>query len=184
MKEKKASSGVRKHYKWFIFIIIFSFAIAFAFGIAAEAVSTNSIIICVSIITVLLVIAFVGDVFAVAVAYADLADFNAMASRRLKGAKMAIRLIKHSDKVSSILSDVLGDVCGIVSGAMGVALSLAIVNGGNFTVLQQGLIIAAVNATIAALAISVKSLAKKIAIHNSTKIVLVFGKILAKVWFR
>jgi len=178
-KQSAFLAAIKKHYRWFVFIIVLSFAIAFAFGLATELLVTQSIIVCVSIIVVLIAVAFIGDIFAVAVAYADIGNFNAMASRRKRGAKMSIRLIKNSDKVSSILSDILGDVCGIISGAMGVALALVIIDSGNFATFQQVLIIALVNAVIAMTAITAKSIAKKIAIKNSTKIVLFFGKVLS-----
>ena len=152
---------------------------AFAFGLVTELLGANHIAVCIAIILALILIAFLGDIFAVAVAYADIENFNAMASRRIKGAKMSIRLIKNSDKVSSILSDILGDVCGIVSGAMGVALSLVIIDGGEYSVFMICMIIALVNATIACVAITAKSIAKKIAIKNSTKIVFFFGRMLS-----
>lgn len=182
VKVKKKQNAFRKHYKWFIFIPLFSFVIAFVFGLASEALlgTNTSIILCVAIIVVLIIIAFVGDIFAVAGAYAEIENFNAMASRRIKGAKAAIKLVKNSDRVSSILSDIIGDVCGIVSGAMGVALSLIIINEGDYSFFWQAFIIAIINAGIAAIAITAKSVAKKIAIKNSTAIVMFFGKVLAK----
>ena len=48
----------------------------------------------------------------------------------------------------------------------------------------MALIIAGVNATVAAVAITAKSVAKKIAIKNCNKIVMLFGKILTKLSFR
>ena len=185
-KGAKKQSWFKKHYRWFIFIITFAFAMALTFGLVSELLlgGVANIIVCVAIIVVLIAIAFVGDIFAVAGAYAEVENFNAMASRKIRGAKMAIRLVKNSDKVSSILSDILGDVCAIVSGAMGVSLSLIILNGGDYSIFMHALIIALVNASIAAVAITAKSVAKKIAIKNSTKIVLFLGKVLAKVWRR
>jgi len=163
---------------WFIFILLFTFAVAFLIGLAAEVFFENasSILICCIIIVLLLFIAFMGDIVAVAVAYAELPPFNAMASRKIKGAKASIRLIQNSDKVSSILSDVLGDVCGIISGVVGASLSFILTDGVGLTSFQRILIIVTVTATIAAVTVAVKSLAKKIAIKNCTKIVFAVGK--------
>ena len=158
--------------------MFFTFAVAFGIGLVAESIQVNSIVACCIIILLLMLIAFMGDIVAVAVAYAELPPFNAMASRKIKGARMCIRLIKNSDKVSSILSDVLGDVCAIVSGVIGVYLSTAIITEG-LSAFQQILIIVTVTATISAIAVSVKSLAKKIAIKNSTKIVFGVGRVLS-----
>jgi cytochrome b subunit of formate dehydrogenase len=183
--QEKQKKAIRHHTKWFIFIITFAFAMAFVFGLVVEtAFGPSSIAVCALIIFMLILIAFTGDIFAVAGAYADISIFNSMAARRIKGARQAIHLVKHSDKVSSILSDVLGDVCAIVSGAAGVYLALMIIGDGDFSLFQKGLIVATVNAAIAALAVTAKSAAKKIAIKNSTAIVLLFGKILAKVGFK
>lgn len=178
-KQKKRES----HLRWFIFIPTFAFSIALMIGIFTESVfrGTNSIAVCVVILLSLIAIAFIGDIFAVAGAYADISVFNSMAARRIKGAKAAIKLVKNSDRVSSILSDVLGDVCAIVSGAVGVSLSLVVIKEyGIDTLFHQGLTVALINATVSALAITAKSIAKKIAIANSTQIVIFFGKFLSK----
>jgi len=166
---------------WFIFILFFTFAVAFGIGLVAEAffTQTDSIVICCFIIVALMLLAFWGDIVAVAVAYAELPPFNAMASRKTRGAKASIRLIQNSDKVSSILSDVLGDVCGIVSGAIGAALSLMITDGMDISDFQKILIVVTVTATIAALTVAVKSVAKKIAIKNCQGIVFAVGRFLS-----
>jgi len=166
---------------WFIFILFFTFAVALGIGLVAELffADTEQIWICCVIIFALMLIAFSGDIVAVAVAYAELPPFNAMASRKIRGAKTCIRLIQNSDKVSSILSDVLGDVCGIISGVVGASLSFILTDGAGFTSFQRILIVVSVTATIAALTVAVKSLAKKIAIHNSTKIVYAVGRFLS-----
>jgi len=162
---------------WFVFILFFTFAIAFGIGLAAEMFfHDGSILFCCIVIFTLMLIAFLGDIVAVAVAYAELAPFAAMASRKVRGAKICIKLINNSDKVSSILSDVLGDVCGIISGVVGVSLSLAITSGGGLTDIQSILVAVTVTATIVAIAVSVKSIAKKLAIKNSTGIVLAVGR--------
>ena len=162
---------------WFIFILFFTFAVAFGIGLAAEMFfHADSIVICCVVIFVLLLIAFLGDIVAMAVSYAELPPFTAMASRRIKGAKICIKLINNCDKIASILSDVLGDVCAIISGVVGASMALIIVSGGIFTPFEQTLILVTVTATVSAVAVSVKSLAKKIAIHNSTSIVFAVGK--------
>jgi len=162
---------------WFIFILFFTFAVAFGIGLAAEVFfKADSIIVCCVIIFMLMLFAFLGDIVAVGVAYAELPPFNSMASRKIRGARASIKLIKNSDKVSSILSDVLGDVCGIISGVVGASLALVITDGKDFSNFQRILIVVTVTAVIAAVTVSVKSIAKKIAIRNSTRIVKAVGK--------
>ena len=139
---------------------------------------TQHIWVCALIIVGLIAIAFLGDIFAVAGAYAEVSAFNAMAARRVKGASTAIKLVKHSDRVSSILSDILGDVCGIISGAMGLTMSLVIIQNADNTLFMNALIIALINATIAAVTILAKSIAKKIAIKNCNGIVFFLARVL------
>ena len=70
----------------------------------------------------------------VAVAASALEPFVAMASKRVKGSREAISLVKNAEKVSSFASDVVGDICGILSGAVGAALVIKIyASAGNFT---------------------------------------------------
>jgi len=174
------AKGIKKHHKWFIFIIAFSFSMALLFGfLAGDTLQPHTIPACITIIVVLIMFAFVCDIFSVACAYADITVFNSMASRRIRGARKAIYLVKHSDKVSSILSDVVGDVCAVVSGASGVALSLVIVQHGDYSPMMQAFIIALVNAITASSGVTAKSIAKKIAIAKSTEVVLFLGRVLS-----
>jgi len=178
--KKRKKNSHRKSLWWWLFIFLFTFTIAFGIGLVAEYFfQTASIIICVVLIAVLIFIAFLGDIVAVAVAYADLGHFNAMASRKIKGAKSCIKLVKNSDRVSSILSDVLGDVTGIISGALGISLAIIIIADGYMTTFEEALIIALTGATIAAVTVMVKSVAKKIAIRNNAKIVFAVGRMLS-----
>jgi hypothetical protein len=45
-----------------------------------------------------------------------------MSSRKVKGGKIGVKLIKNTSKVSSVCCDVIGDVCGIISGTSGVVI--------------------------------------------------------------
>lgn len=162
---------------WFIFILFFTFAAAFGIGLAAEMFfQTDSVTVCCIVIFLLMLITGLCDIVAVAVAYAELAPFNAMASRKIKGARVCIKLVQNSDKVSTIFSDVLGDVCSIISGVIGASLSLVITSAAYFTLFEQVLVMVTVTAVIAATCVAVKALVKIFAIRNSTKIVFVLGK--------
>ena len=177
--EKEKPVKRRKRSFWLLFILVFSFTIALGIGLASEAFQANSVIVCVIIICVLILIAFIGDVFAMSVTYADLENFNAMASRKIRGAKTCIRLVKNRDRVASILSDILGDVCATVAGAIGAGLSIIITNGENFSTFQRILVFAAVSAAIASVGVFVKAIAKRIGMKHSTKIVLFLGRCLS-----
>ena len=111
----------------------------------------------------------------VAVAQGDISVFNSMASKKVYGSKLAIKLIKNKDKVSSFCNDVIGDICGIISGATGAVIAIKIIEKTNLnnifvTVVLMGL--------ISTMTITGKALAKTRAIKNSTNIILRFSKIL------
>jgi CBS domain containing-hemolysin-like protein len=124
-------------------------------------------------------LAFLGDIVAVAGLYADLDHFNAMASKRIKGAKTCIKMVKNSDRVATVLSDILGDVCAIISGSMGASLAYIIIGYSGAVGFTTFLIIALVGAAVSGVTVVAKAIAKKIAIKNSTKIVFGFGKFLS-----
>ena len=65
----------------------------------------------------IIIINIATDTIGTAVTAADIIPFNAMASRKIAGSKLAIKMIKNADKVSNIFNDVIGDMCGIISGA-------------------------------------------------------------------
>ena len=140
---------------------------------------SDSVIICIVIVLFLILIAFLGDIVAVAALSADLDHFNAMASKRVKGARMCIKMVRNRDRVSTVLSDILGDVCAIVSGSVGASLAYIIINQGEHMGFLQVLIIALVGASISGVTVCAKAIAKRLAMKNSTKIIFTFGKFLS-----
>ncbi len=129
-------------------------------------------------LVVVLAIVFIGvmfDVIGVAVTVSDEKPFHAMASKKYKGAKQAIRLIRNADKVSSICNDVIGDICGVVSGSAGTAIVFHMFSGKA----QSGWIEAIIGGLIAALTVGGKAFAKKYAMNNSNLIVYKVGSLLS-----
>ena len=64
---------------------------------------------------VLISIGIITDIIGTAVTSADERPFIAMASKKINGAKQALRLIRKAERVSSILNDVAGDIVGVVA---------------------------------------------------------------------
>lgn len=112
----------------------------------------------------------------ISVTVANLSTFNSMATKRVRGAKLASRLIKNSEKTSSFCNDVIGDICGIMSGSTAVAISNVIAKHLSISVFPVTLI---VTALVASLTIGGKALGKSVAINNSTRILYHFTKILS-----
>ena len=102
-----------------------------------------------------------------------------MASKKVRGAKEALKLLSKADRVSSICCDVIGDVCGILSGAAGasIVVKFALEAESPLSIIIASL----VSAVVASMTIFGKSICKKYAIDNSTSIVIKVGKVLS--WF-
>ena len=110
----------------------------------------------------------------VAVTVADVKTFNSMATKKVKGAKIGVKLIKNAPKVSSFCNDVIGDICGIMSGSAGVTMVLSIAN-----MTDKNLwITLLVTSLIASITIGGKALGKTYALKNATKIHIKTAKFL------
>ena len=163
-------------YAWIIKIIVSSFLISIIFTLISETAIPNVGIFIGIILTLLFIlIGVVFDMVGIAVATADEAQFHSMASRRVKGANMAIRLKKNAEKVSSFCNDVVGDICGIVSGSTGAVISIKLAENYNFNNLATTLIVMGL---ISSLTIGGKALEKGIAMKKSNNILFNFAKIL------
>lgn len=164
-------------YKWIIKIIIVAFIISIIFTFISETAIPNlSIILGVILALSFILIGIVFDMVGVAITVADEAKFHSMASKKVKGAKMAIKLKKNADKVSSFCNDVIGDICGIVSGSTGSVVALKIAEKTN---VNELLIILIVMGIISSITIGGKAIEKGVAMSKSNQIVYVFAKILS-----
>lgn len=185
MKTKpKPNKSVKKQsqsqLKWSIKILILSFALSMFFGVISELFLTGTgIIISVIIILVLVFISIITDMIGVAITAANVQPFRAMASKKIRGSKEAIKLINNADKVSSIIADVVGDVCGILSGAAGasIVIKIALESSSALSIIIASLI----SAVVASITIFGKSICKKYAMNNCDKIILAVGRVLS--WF-
>jgi len=121
-----------------------------------------------------IVIAIVFDMISTSALTSDEASFHAMNSKKIKGAKEAIYLIRNNVKVVSICSDVIGDILGIASGGLGAVLAINLSQTTDFNVAITGIIIAAF---ISAFTVGGKAIFREIAIKNNAKIIFRFGKI-------
>lgn len=176
-KKQDKKKNQKADTKWLLTITIISFIISFCLSLISELIIPNTFI-AVSIFLVLMFI-FIGVIFdaiGLSVATADDKIFHSMATKKVNGAKQAIKLINQKDKVSSFLNDVIGDICGVVSGSCGLAISikLAPIIGMN-----QVLVTIITTSIISALTIGGKAFGKTIAINNCNEILFEFSKFLS-----
>lgn len=174
-KNKKKKSTV--DYNWILKIVLSSFLISIVFTLISEtAIPKVGIIMGITITLIFILIGVIFDMIGIAVATADEAQFHSMATKRIKGAKMGIRLKRNAPKVSSFCNDVVGDICGIVSGSTGAVIAIKIVDIYNFNSLIVTLVIMGI---ISALTIGGKALEKGYAMKKSNNILFGFAKVLS-----
>lgn len=163
----------KQNIKWILLITSLTFVISMIFSYLSETIlkKSNFAIELLVLLTVIL-IGIIFDMIGVAVTTCAEHPFHAMASRKIKGAKTAIKLIKNKDKVSSFCNDVIGDICGIVSGTAGVIIATSIAKESIICSLL-------VTATISSLTIGGKALGKKVAVNKSENITRIVSKILS-----
>lgn len=176
-KKKEKIKKEKVDIKWIITIVIIAFVISFGLSFVANSTIPNLSLVFGIILT--LVFIFIGilfDIVGVAVTSADEAVFHSMASRKVKGASMAVKFKKSADKTSSFCCDVIGDICGVISGAAGTTICAILVTKYHTDLLLTGLIVTAV---ISSLTIGGKAIGKSFAINKSDIILYEFSKFIS-----
>ena len=157
---------------WVLIISILSFFISLFFSLLGETVIPNAhIIISIILIFAFIFLGILFDMIGIAVTVADLSTFNSMATKKVRGAKLGVKLIKNAPKVSSFCNDVIGDICGIISGSTGVSIAIMISNKLDISLLPITILITAL---VASITIGGKALGKSFAINKSNSILYKF----------
>lgn len=177
VKFKQNATGTKKeNIRWVIIITIVSF-VASAVLSAASSEILKGVRITTALLIVLgiIIINIVFDIIGTSTTAADETPFHAMASRKMYGAKQAIKLIRNADKVSNLCNDVVGDICGVISGsASAIIIVLFVVSE------KQGINIIelVITGAVASLTVGGKALGKIIAMRNCNYIVYKVGVVL------
>lgn len=182
-KKEEIPGRKRKPMNWAVKATIITFFISLFLGIFADIISKNlSFIPALLVLVFIIMVGIVADMAGIAIATADERTLNAMAARKIRGAREALTLLKNAEKATSIFNDVIGDIAGIISGATGATIGVYvirmlgdIVSGGNA---QAGELItlSILSAVIASMTVGGKAAGKKYAIKNAEKIVYLVGK--------
>ena len=162
--------------QWVVTVVILSFALSVVMSVLTSLfVDSAGLLVALLALIVLISIGVITDVIGTAVTSADEQPFIAMASKRIRGAKQALRLIRKAERVSSLLNDVVGDIVGVVSGSAGSVIALHLAAMGLPTAVASVLIAAFTSSFM----IGGKAAGKSIAIEQSANIVLFVGKAMA-----
>ncbi|WP_035795140.1 CNNM domain-containing protein [Clostridium akagii] len=169
-KNNNRKSNVKSRRKWILTITFWSIFISGGFSFLSDLLLKNvNLLVAFVILALIITLGVVFDIIGVAVTAANETPFHAMASKKIKGAKIAINLIRNADKVSSFCNDVIGDICGIISGSVGMFISQKILIAFNNT--NATFISVAIGALVASATICGKSTGKSFAMQNSNEIV-------------
>ena len=177
-KQKKKKDKPKGPKLWPLKAFILTIFLSVLFNIISSAAMTGAgITVIVVVIVILIAIGVFFDMVGMAVASCEEKPFYSMAAKKVKGAKVSLKLIKNSDIVGSVCSDIIGDICNIISGAASATLVLIIaINSDSF---MTNIISIAISAIVAAVTVGIKALCKKIAVSKSVEIVSGVGKILS-----
>ena len=171
-KEKNKNEGG----SWFIVVFFITFILSTIFSyVSTNGISNIPVATALVILFVVILIGVMFDIVGVAVTCATEEEFHAMASKKVKGAKTAIKLIRSAPKVSNICADVIGDICGVLSGAISALITLKIMEKFSVPFNIQFLM----SALVASLTVSGKALGKSFAKYQANKIIYAVSKVLS-----
>ena len=173
-KKKRTNLPIR--WALITFCLTLSLSAAMTY-VSSTMIEGATVWVALSVLVVLILLGVLFDMLGVAVTSASQAPFVAMASKKVKGAKNSLLVLKHAEKFSNFCNDVVGDICGVVSGTAGAAL--AALATAQFGFLPAAFWSVATSAVISAMTVSLKALGKGVAINQSKQIVEMIGKILA-----
>ncbi len=162
--------------RWFITIFIVTFILSITFSyISTNALNNLEILPAILILIAVIFVGIIFDIVGVAITVANEHEFHAKATKKVKGSKASLFLIRNSAKVANICADVIGDICGVLSGAISAIITTKITASYGLNFNLQFIM----SAIVASLTVGGKALGKNFAQTNSTKIVHLVGKALS-----
>ena len=162
---------------WAVKVTVISFILSIVFSFISDmAVESLPVIPAIIILVLVVCLGVVFDIVGVAVTVADESEFHAKATKKIKGAKESIKLIKNATQVSNICADVIGDICGVLSGAISAGVAIKVIA----TLGIQCNIQFLVSAFVASFTIGGKAMGKGFARKHATKIITIAGEIISK----
>lgn len=160
-----------------LLIALFTFLAAILVTLISQSgIRYVSLVPAIIILSIIIFIGIISDMVGVAATAAEEKSFNARAAKKLFGAREGLFLVRHADRVSSLMCDIIGDICGTVSGALGVVIVIRIIDnwGGSETLINLIII-----GLVAALTVGGKAFFKTYGIKRADDIIFFAGKLLA-----
>ncbi len=176
-KKRNGTTKKTRNAGWIIGVTLASFVLSGGLLFAsASALEGVSFYIAIIIVLIIVLIGIIFDTIGISVAAAKASVFHSMAAKKLYGAKQAIWLVNHADKVANICNDVVGDICGVISGAASTLIIISLL--GNLQNDPKSWPSLIVSGAVAALTVGGKAIGKTIAVKNGNNIVYKVGVVL------
>ena len=167
---------MKKNTNWILTITFLAFFITIFFSLGAQILLKDvNIFLGIIIILLFIIIGVIFDIIGVAVQSSDTVPFHAMASKKVKSAKTAKKMLENSAKVSSFCNDVIGDICNIISGS---AVTVVAATIGLKLNLDDTITTLLVTSLVAALTIGGKAIGKGFAVSKSEYIITQVTKVM------
>ena len=164
-----------KTIRWVVTIFFVTIVISGVISLVSdEIMSRSGIGLAFVILFAIVLLGIMFDIIGVAVTAADEKPFHSMASRKVSGARESLKLLRNSDRVSSICCDVVGDICGVVSGSASATISVQLLTHFEFS--WPTVVSLLMSALVAGLTVGGKAIGKTFAVNSSTAIVHFTGK--------
>ena len=180
-RKEKERDGKKKKKRnlWPLKVLLISLVLAFVVNAGSELVLQDTQLWVAGILTlVILAFGVFFDMIGTAATSCDVQPFLSMASRKVKGAKIAMKLAKNCDVVSSVCCDVVGDICGVVSGVCAATIAIEVTE----MVEQASLdfwIRVIIYAVISTATITLKAVGKRVGVNKANGIVYGVAKVLS-----
>lgn len=182
--EKHAEPKKKKKRNWWpLKAMIITFALSFVVNAGSELILDGAMLwVAILLTCIILAMGVLFDMLGTASTSCDIEPFLAMASRKVKGAKTAVKLAKKSDVVSSVCNDIVGDICGIVSGVCASAISTSMLQASFLASVGSTasfFIKVGVCALISTATITLKAVGKGYAVNKANSIVFFAARVLS-----
>ena len=178
VRVKSGHTGNKKFsLSWLTATVLLTFTLSVVIGALTSArMQDMTLGVSYAVLFLIILVGILFDILGTAVTAASETPFHAMASNRVFGSRVTIKLIRNSEKVANVCCDVIGDICGVISGGVGAIIVSELVFRHGYNFLAVSLI---ATGLISSLTVGGKALGKAFAINNCNAIVYAAGKVLS-----
>ncbi len=175
LKVKSSAGNIKVSNKWTVIVTILAFVLSVIFTIITDSAEKLPNLVAITVLFVIVLLSIMFDMLGMAVSTATEEPFHAMAAKKNPQAKVAIKIIRSSQQLSSLFNDVIGDIAGIISGAMSAAIVAKIATG---TSGINMVIELCMTGLVAAVMIGGKAAGKGVAMTNNNTIVYIMSNVI------